>query len=83
MYLNIVQQLLLLDNFFYLAKNKAKQQKLDNMLAVVDESTGHEDKLVGQAVLWQRIGKTYSSRELFDAQVKPLPGFEQEKGFQF
>jgi len=57
------------------------------LLAVIDENAAYEDNTVGQAVVWQKIGKgakaPISLRELFDAQVKPLPGFEQEKGFQF
>ena len=38
---------------------------------------------VGQATLWQRVGGVVSSRPLFDAGVKVLPGFAARAGFVF
>jgi protein-L-isoaspartate(D-aspartate) O-methyltransferase len=38
---------------------------------------------VSRAIVMTRRGGTVSSREIFDAAVPPLPGFERETGFVF
>jgi protein-L-isoaspartate(D-aspartate) O-methyltransferase len=38
---------------------------------------------VGKACLYRRDSGVVAGRELFDAQVMPLPGFEKPAGFQF
>jgi protein-L-isoaspartate(D-aspartate) O-methyltransferase len=38
---------------------------------------------LGRAIVMTRRGGTVSSREIFDASVPPLPGFEREPGFVF
>jgi len=38
---------------------------------------------MGKATLWRRIGGLVSGREIFDAAVPPLPGFEKAAGFVF
>ncbi len=37
----------------------------------------------GQATLWTKSGGTVSSRQHFNAAVRPLPGFQREKLFEF
>lgn len=48
------------------------------LVAVVSPSGG-----LGKAVLFQRIGANVSHREIFDASVPLLPGFEPVPTFQF
>lgn len=38
---------------------------------------------VGQGVIVQRFGQTFSQRPLFDAQTPILPGFERKPSFEF
>lgn len=38
---------------------------------------------VGKATLWQRSGKTFDRRSLFDASAPQLPGFERKSEFVF
>ena len=42
-----------------------------------------EQARVGKATLVVRLGKVFSSREVFDAAVRPLPGFLRKLGFVF
>ncbi len=48
------------------------------LMAVVQDNTG-----LGRGMLYLRRGNVVSGRTLFDANVRPLPGFEVEKGFAF
>lgn len=41
------------------------------------------DAGMSKATLWQRSGRHFSSRIVFDATAKPLPGFEKQKQFVF
>lgn len=48
------------------------------LIAVVTGDSG-----VGRATLVVRIGDVFSSRVVFDAAVRPLPGFQRKLGFVF
>ena len=47
-------------------------------MAVVQVTGG-----VGRVMLWRRFGSRYASRHIAEAGARPLPGFEQERGFVF
>ena len=48
------------------------------MLAVITHDGG-----VGKATLFVKTGEIVGARELFDAAVPPLPGFQRERSFAF
>lgn len=48
------------------------------LIAVVASESG-----VGRATEVVRVGDVFSSRVVFDAMVRPLPGFQREPGFVF
>lgn len=52
------------------------------LLAVVGGDRGIGGGM-GKATVWRRIGGLVSGREIFDAAVPPLPGFEKAAGFVF
>ena len=47
-------------------------------MAVVQVTGG-----VGRVMQWRRFGSRYASRHIGEAGARPLPGFEQERGFVF
>jgi protein-L-isoaspartate(D-aspartate) O-methyltransferase len=61
----------------------AQLNEAGRLVAVMNKQDAANFAHTGQAYLFEKLRGQISSRPLFGANVKPVPGFEQAKGFVF